>query len=165
MLIQNENRKIKLCNNTLQIMKNYIQKERRDCEAGGILIGRENAGNTNLVIDFITEPMPEDQRYRYKLLRKDTGHINFFQKLYSENEGIYRYIGEWHTHSENIPHYSFIDSYNWKRIGKEMKSKQQYHIIVGIQEIGIWEYDAVIKEITQMDSIKWEEVFRSENMH
>ena len=46
-----------------------------------------------------------------------------------------------------------------------MKSKQQYHIIVGIQEIGIWEYDAVIKEITQMDSIKWEEVFRSENMH
>lgn len=71
MLIQNENRKIKLCNNTLQIMKNYIQKERRDCEAGGILIGRENAGNTNLIIDFITEPMPEDQRYRYKFLRKD----------------------------------------------------------------------------------------------
>ena len=163
-VLNDSGRKVKITEEIINLFKRYRQVE-KEPEAGGILIGRENAGNTNLVIDFITEPMPEDQRYRYKFLRKDTGHINFFQKLYSENEGIYRYIGEWHTHSENIPHYSFIDSYNWKRIGKEMKSKQQYHIIVGIQEIGIWEYDAVIKEITQMDSIKWEEVFRSENIH
>lgn len=133
------------------------------CEAGGILIGRENAGNTNLVIEYITEPMSKDKRSRYRFLRQDTGHIDFFEKLYNENEGIYGYIGEWHTHPENIPHYSFIDSNNWRRIGKKIKSEKQYHLIVGIQEIGIWEYDMITKKIVKLDSIKWRDILENEN--
>lgn len=163
MVVQNENRKIKICNSTLLIMKKYLQKKNRDYEAGGILIGRENAGNTNLVIEYITEPMSKDKRCRHKFLRQDIGHIDFFEKLYNENEGIYAYIGEWHTHPEKIPHYSFIDANNWRRIGKKMKSEKQYHVIVGIQEIGIWEYDMITKKIVQIDSIKWEDLLENEN--
>lgn len=163
MVIRDGNRKLKFCNNTLQVMRKYIQRKYRSCEAGGILIGRENAGNTNLVIEFITEPMLKDQRSRYKFFRKDSGHIHFFEKLYKENEGIYGYIGEWHTHPENIPHYSIIDSQNWRKIGKKMKSGKQYHVIVGIQEVGIWEYDAISQKIMKVDSLKWERILGDEN--
>lgn len=156
MVVQIDNRKLKFCNNVLQIMRKYIQRESDSCEAGGILIGRENAGNTNLVIEFVTEPMPKDRRNRCGFLRKDIGHKVFFEKLHKQNKGIYGYIGEWHTHPEPIPHYSSIDSKNWHKIGKKMKTAKQYHVIVGIQEIGIWEYDTTTKQIVQVDSVKWE---------
>lgn len=165
MVVQDENRKIKICNSILWIIKKYIQTECKAREAGGILIGRENAGNTNLVIEFVTEPMPKDKSSRCRFLRKDIGHIEFFKKLYNENEGIYGYIGEWHTHPENIPHYSAIDSNNWKSIGKKMKNRKQYHLIAGIQEIGIWEYNAITKKIVQVDNIKWENVPKNESLY
>lgn len=162
MVIENNDRKIKFCDNTLKIMKKYIQAGHKSFEAGGILIGRENCGNSNLIIEFVTEPMPSDRRSRCRYLRKDTGHIQFFEKLYAENNGIYGYIGEWHTHPENIPHYSFIDFNNWKKIGKEMKSDFQYHVIVGIQEVGIWEYSVLTKRITKIGSIDWMRIFEED---
>ncbi len=155
MVIEYGDRKIKFCNNILQVIQKYVQSERKSCEAGGILIGRENCGNSNLIIEFITEPMTADQRSRSRFLRKDKRHLDFFKKLYEENEGVYGYMGEWHTHPEIIPQYSFIDSNNWKKIGKEMKGGIQYHIIAGIQEVGIWEYNAVQKRITKICSIDW----------
>ena len=121
MVIEYGDKKIKFCNNILQVIQKYVQSERKSCEAGGILIGRENCGNSNLIIEFITEPMTADQRSRNRFLRKDKKTSRFFKKLYEENEGVYGYMGEWHTHPENIPQYSFIDSNNWKKIGKEMK--------------------------------------------
>ena len=44
-----------------------------------------------------------------------------------------------------------------------MKSEKQYHVIVVIQEIGIWEYDMITKKIVQIDSIKWEDLLENEN--
>lgn len=162
MVIDNGGRKIKFCINTLQIMKKYIQINRNFNEAGGILVGRENCGNSNLIIEFITEPMPLDRRSRCRYLRKDTGHLQFFQKLYEENNEIYGYIGEWHTHPEEIPHYSFIDSNNWEKIGKEMNGGIQYHVIAGIQEVGIWEYNACTKRIIQISNIDWKRIFEED---
>lgn len=158
MVIDNGSRKIKFCDNTLQVMKKYIQTNCKSCEAGGILVGRENCGNSNLIIEFITEPMPSDRRSRCRYLRKDVGHLNFFKRVHEENDGIYGYIGEWHTHPEKIPQYSFIDSSNWKKIGKEMKGGIQYHVIAGIQEVGIWEYNAATKKIVQISSIEWKRI-------
>ena len=160
MVIEYGDKKIKFCNNILQVIQKYVQSERKSCEAGGILIGRENCGNSNLIIEFITEPMTADQRSRNRFLRKDKRHLDFFKKLYEENEGVYGYMGEWHTHPENIPQYSFIDSNNWKKIGKEMKGGIQYHIIAGIQEVGIWEYNAVQKRITKICSIDWKGILK-----
>ena len=78
MVIEYGDKKIKFCNNILQVIQKYVQSERKSCEAGGILIGRENCGNSNLIIEFITEPMTADQRSRNRFLRKDKRHLNFF---------------------------------------------------------------------------------------
>lgn len=48
MVIEYGDKKIKFCNNILQVIQKYVQSERKSCEAGGILIGRENCGNSNL---------------------------------------------------------------------------------------------------------------------
>ena len=78
-------------------------------EAGGILIGREVISTNNLIIDQMTEPMPRDKRNRFRFLRRDNGHIEYFEQLYCENENIYGYVGEWHTHPEFNPTPSSVD--------------------------------------------------------
>lgn len=158
MRINTGDRKIKLCDNIIFIMKKYIQNKSNLCEAGGIIIGRENLGNNNLIIEYITEPMPKDQRTRNNYLRQDSGHIDYYNKLYNEHKEIYKYVGEWHTHPENYPNYSFKDEKNWEKIGEQIPNQSQYHIIVGIKCIGIWEYNFQLKSINKICDIKWEEL-------
>ena len=78
MVVENDDRKIKICNSILQIMYKYIQIVRKSCEAGGILIGRENSGNSNLIIEYVTEPMASDKRSRCRFSIKDI--LNFLKK-------------------------------------------------------------------------------------
>lgn len=158
MVVENGERKIKFCDDIVFTMQKYIQFDKKACEAGGILIGRENIGNKNLIIDFITEPMRSDRRGRYRYSRKDKGHLQFYQEVYEKNKGIYAYIGEWHTHPENVPEPSSIDTNNWRKIGNEMKGGFQYHLIIGMQEVGVWENNANIKIIRKLDSIKWKRI-------
>lgn len=165
MIISDSSKKIKLCDSILKIMKEYIQSSPKACEAGGILIGRENSGNENLIIEYATRPMEHDKRSRRKYIRKDKNHLLFYQELYEKSDKIYAYIGEWHTHPENKPNYSYIDESNWKRIGKIMNRKNQYHIIVGIMEIGIWQYNSDSKIIKKISSIEWNRIEQDETFY
>ena len=64
MNIVTNNRKIKICDLILNTMKKYLQVNSEDLEAGGVLIGKENMYNNDLVIEFITEPLKNDKRKR-----------------------------------------------------------------------------------------------------
>lgn len=142
-IIKLETKIIKLESSIVGKMKSYRQLDKKDCEAGGILVGRENKETGNLIIEYITEPYEKDKRTRFLFHRKDKKHIEFYNKLYKNYNGIYAYIGEWHTHPQDYPEYSWIDFKNWKKISKmnEDKEKIYYHIIVGNKEIRIWEYN------------------------
>ena len=108
-LIFNE-KKIKLCQNVIDTMLKYIQKGFFSKEAGGILMGKENKSNENIIINHITVPMSEDKRKYNKFIRKDKRHVEVFKNLYRTSEETLRYIGEWHTHPEAIPNFSEIVS-------------------------------------------------------
>ena len=110
MIFNFEGRQIKICNNVLENIIEYLQNNKNSAEAGGVIIGRENISNSNLIIEFVTVPMPGDVRTRNRFYRKDKKHVQFFEELYEKNSEIYAYIGEWHTHPEAIPNYSFIDT-------------------------------------------------------
>lgn len=133
---------IKLDSDIVSIMNSYRQLDRKDCEAGGILIGRENKGTGNLIIEYVTSPYDKDKRTRFSYNRKDKKHIGFYNNLYEDNNGIYAYIGEWHTHPQDYPDYSLTDIKNWGKISNLNSDKEKiyYHIIVGNKEIRIWEY-------------------------
>lgn len=142
-----EDKKIKINANVIDLMNSYKQLNINDCEAGGILIGRESKETGNTIIEYATEPYHKDKRTRNSFLRKDKKHIQFYKQLYEENNGIYAYIGEWHTHSEDYPNYSRIDSNNWNKISNKNndKDKVYYHVIVGNKEIRAWQFNCRTK--------------------
>lgn len=108
-------------------------------EAGGILIGREVKSTNNLVIDHMTKPMPADKRNRFLFLRKDNGHIEYFEKLYRDNDHIYGYVGEWHTHPEKVPSYSVVDYREWDKIVSAKPGNMPiYCLIIGTEKWRVW---------------------------
>jgi integrative and conjugative element protein (TIGR02256 family) len=140
--IELENKKIKIDDSVVNLISHYKQLEEKDCEAGGILIGRENKESGNLIIEYATEPYGKDKRTRISFHRRDRKHIEFYNTLYEKYSGIYAYVGEWHTHPENYPSYSSTDIKNWRKISKINADKQKiyYHLILGNKEIRVWEY-------------------------
>jgi integrative and conjugative element protein (TIGR02256 family) len=152
-VIQLKDKKIKLDKSIVNLMNRYRQESKKDPEAGGILIGRENKDSGNIIIEYATEPYHKDKRTRTSFLRRDKKHMEYFTKLYNEYNGTYAYIGEWHTHPEDYPNYSSIDINNWNSISKLNnvdKEKVYYHVIVGNKEIGVWEYGYSLKHANRI---------------
>ena len=162
-ILEKHDRHIKICNKVLLILKKNMQSGKENCEAGGVLIGRENISNSNLIVEYVTEPMKGDRRSRNRYYREDKGHIEFYKKIYDKNGGVYAYVGEWHTHPEAIPQYSYLDLKNWKTIGKEAgKGNIHLHIIVGYDAIRIWEFSFYDKKVEELATVFWSEVILDE---
>ncbi len=139
MIIKTENKTIKINQNIIDTFCKHIQHNSSDIEAGGIIIGRENKENDNIILDYVTEPFPKDTRSCFRFHRKDKAHVNFYKKIYNDNNKVHAYYGEWHTHYEDIPHYSSIDLKNWQRIASECPLPYQYHVIVGRKYLVLWQ--------------------------
>lgn len=138
-IIRDGQSKIKIDDHLLHCLKEYRQLHKEDLEAGGILVGRENLSNNNLIIEHFTTPQHDDFRSRNKFLRSSKYHLSFFDELYKKNNGTVRYIGEWHTHPEDVPHYSSVDWKNWRKIiSKCTVVEAQYHMIIGNRAVAFW---------------------------
>lgn len=157
-MIISDDIKIKIDDSIITIMKKHIQWKPNDVEAGGILIGRENLYNNNIIIEYITEPMENDIRTSNRFIRKDSRHLAIYNKLYENNEGIYAYFGEWHTHFEDIPKYSLIDLINWHKIAYQDTMNVQYHIIVGRLAMTIWKINKKHIFPRLVKEIRWSEI-------
>ena len=48
---ESKNRKIKICDQILEEIYSQIQKNDYDPEKGGIIVGRENLNNDNIIIE------------------------------------------------------------------------------------------------------------------
>lgn len=139
MVIEDGNIIIEIKDEVVQKILSYCQNDSNFPEAGGILAGRENISNDNIIIEYFTQPMDGDYRRRNRFTRKDLGHIIYFENIYNESDGTIGYIGEWHTHSEDVPSYSCLDFKNWLQIRRHSHScKPQYHFIVGKKAICVW---------------------------
>lgn len=133
------NRMIKVTKTVVEMIRHQLQITSDSPEAGGILVGRENVSNDNFIIEYATSPMPGDIQKRTRYIRKDKDHLIFYQDLYDRYNGIYRYVGEWHTHPEKIPRYSIMDWNNWKKIAQnDNRNEFHYHFIAGTEAIRIW---------------------------
>lgn len=165
MIIEDDPIKIQIKDYILKRIHLHCQVSIGLPESGGLLMGRENISNGNLIIDEISEPMKKDKRTRNRFIRRDIAHVSLFNNRYEASDGTIRYVGEWHTHPENDPQYSLIDLNNWKRIKSESKNViNQYHIIAGIEYISIWKC-CNSKELPQkIGSYKWEDIFSEESV-
>ncbi len=153
--IDNE-RKIKITKESLSIIYNFRQTSLKSLEAGGVILGREDSTTNNIIIDVISQPYKNDKRSRCSFIRIDKEHLKIYNKVNQENNNIYMYIGEWHTHPEYSPMYSSIDFTNWITICEENDKKDfQYHIIAGINYISIWKILKTNKSIIDVYKESW----------
>ena len=79
---ESKNRKIKISDQILEEI--YPEK-------GGIIVGRENLNNENIILEYISKPLKNDICTRTRYTRKDEGHLKYFEGLYNENNGVYAY--------------------------------------------------------------------------
>ncbi|HID99315.1 MAG TPA: hypothetical protein EYP59_03385 [Thiotrichaceae bacterium] len=133
--------KLKLSHAVIQKMKEYRQDAYWKKEAGGILLGRHIIESKDIIVDSISTPLSGDKQTRFSFFRKAKRHQKLIDKVWHESNGTLNYLGEWHTHPESLPSPSNIDLINWKRKLKQDKfyGDYLYFIIVGIQEILVWE--------------------------
>lgn len=151
--------KVKICSCVFAMFKQNIQQGNGTLEAGGILIGKENISDGNIVIKYSTEPYSNDERGYKRFKRKDKKHIDFYQSIFNSSNKIYGYIGEWHTHDEEIPNFSSIDLKNWQKIAKKPSIiKEYFHIIVGYKAIRIWKYGNLSEYPNLIETISWKDV-------
>lgn len=114
----------------LDVFRQHIQHLSSDAEAGGLLLGEVRGGHLNLV--DATFPTAGDLRSRYSFERLPQGHAEAAQKMWSDSLGTVRYLGEWHSHPQDLPIPSGIDRSEWKRLTSERKDKRPFlAVIVG----------------------------------
>ena len=142
MIFSDGYRKIEIEDSLIERMLKYRQTKPLSPEAGGVLFRRELIDTDNLIINNMTEPYTNDKRSRFLFHRKDTRHIEYYNNLYDKSGGIVRYVGEWHSHPEELPSYSFLDRKEWRKILKEEPSiAPLYFIIIGTKAWRVWKVE------------------------
>lgn len=133
--------KLEISSHALSRMLAYVQDTRPKPEAGGVLIGRYIRDSSNIVIDEATVPMAGDLSLRFSFRRTRQPHQQALDQLWLSSGGTITYVGEWHTHPEDIPVPSDTDIKNWQeRLKKDVFSGDTlFFIIVGIKILRVWE--------------------------
>ncbi len=99
-------------------------------ESGGVLLGTVH--ENGLLVTLATTPSRLDRQLRSLFERLPFGHRAVAKRLWRSTGGTTRYIGEWHTHPQDIPVPSDIDLNEWKKLAKKRADKRPLlAVIVG----------------------------------
>ncbi len=121
-------------------MLTFRQDTPEKLEAGGVLLGRRILGGDDIVVDRVTSPMFGDRRSRTRFFRARRLHQAQIDAAWRKSDGTCGYLGEWHSHPEDLPSPSFVDLAGWQkkmlfdRIGANI-----FFVIVGAMEVRTWE--------------------------
>ncbi|RMR52237.1 hypothetical protein ALP83_101931 [Pseudomonas syringae pv. actinidiae] len=114
----------------LETFSSYVQVKSNDLEAGGLLLGYVRGSHLEIV--EATVPTKFDKRFRYLFERMRDLHDAIAHKRWAQSDGKIRYLGEWHTHSENNPSPSGIDLREWHALATKRKDgRPVLGVIVG----------------------------------
>lgn len=129
-----------------ELLYSYRQKTNNDLEAGGILIGYENARTGIFTVTNATEPQSSDVRSRVTL---SLGAQH--RELLMQIEPPYGYIGTWHTHPSEMPSPSSVDLRDWKKcIEKNGRcTSGLIFIIAGTESFRVWLYDSSLNDFVE----------------
>jgi len=122
------NKKIHISDSVIEIFNRDKQINKNDNESGGILIGQIKDENIYILKASIPNRFDKASRLYFEC-NKDAAQIIINYEFYnSGNKSIY--IGEWHTHPEDLPKPSFIDKKMIKRQFKKNKLNEPFLILI-----------------------------------
>lgn len=101
MIFKYEDRFVLFTSEVISLFEKYKQIEKKQHESGGVLFGK--VYNDVIIIDQISEPSNEDKSGRYYFYRNVKKAQRIAEKVWQESNGERIYLGEWHTHPENVP--------------------------------------------------------------
>ena len=127
----NDGHLVVIMSSTLKRLLIYRQHSWCSKEAGGVLIGERRG--THIVIQEISEPGEGDIRSRNSVDRRGPHHQKVVNEAFSRSLGTLQYLGEWHSHPEDIPAPSIKDLNTWER--HLVDSKPMILLIVGREKI------------------------------
>lgn len=118
----------------LETFKRYRQCSIAATEAGGVLLGYVRGGHLEVI--SATPPQPGDVRRRTRYDRNDKTHQEMADLLWEKSDGGIRYLGEWHTHPEDMPTPSGIDISGWQhRAAQRLDARPNLGVIVGRESL------------------------------
>ncbi|MGE8303288.1 MAG: Mov34/MPN/PAD-1 family protein [Pseudomonas kermanshahensis] len=119
----------------LDVFERHIQSD-SGTEAGGILLG--HVRGKHLEVLEASEPTPQDLRLRYFFERMIHGHKGLADRRWRESNGLVRYIGEWHTHPQDVPTPSCTDLGEWQKLAKDRSDRRpMLAVVVGRQTLHV----------------------------
>lgn len=103
----------------------YRQLRDSSPESAGVLIGERRG--VHIVIKTVSEPSPWDIRSRFKVDRVSRHHQKAVDDAFKKSNGEWQYLGEWHTHPEDVPKPSMTDYSSWH---KNLRSSDPLILII-----------------------------------
>ena len=151
--IENKGR-VKISPEVIEKTFKYVQDSDEKLEGGGVLLGRFLVNSKNIIVDKVTEPMAGDIRKRNFFKRGEETHQKIINEEWEISNGRCNYLGEWHTHAEKYPTPSNIDLIEWKKKlhNDVFSSRYLYFIILGINELRVWEGDRRTLKIKRINN-------------
>lgn len=120
-----------LADEVLRTLDNYREAT---AEAGGILLGR--VFESHVLVEIATEPTKADRRSRFSFLRSRKSAQARVNDAWKRSGGEQIYLGEWHSHPEEIAYPSGRDQDMIANNLREAKMEIDFLIlvVVGIRE-------------------------------
>lgn len=132
-------REVVIEENIKQMIANIQSEYDFKSEMGGVLAGLLDAEQNVFRITDMSFPYESDKRDRCHFSRNSSGHQEWMDKIWQESNQTKSYLGEWHTHDEDIPVPSRIDRNTWKRISRQENNFDEcFFMIIGRRTYGIW---------------------------
>lgn len=121
---------VHLGGDVLAVFERHIQSIGRSRESGGILLGCVRGSNLEII--EATSPSRFDERFPFLFVRKAAWHRQVAEKRWHSSGGTVRYLGEWHTHPEELPCPSAVDLVEWRKLAsKRDDGRALLAVIVG----------------------------------
>lgn len=118
----------------LAVFSQHRQHGKRP-EAGGVLIGRDFPGQ-GIIVEVATVPCGRDRAGRTWFNRSRANAQEAVDAAWHRSGGEQIYLGEWHTHPEDIPSPSWRDQAMIRNMHEQTQMEINYLVlvIVGRQE-------------------------------
>lgn len=131
-IIELDDMTVKIEEAVINKMLEFKQDTTDKPESGGILIGFYIEDNS-FTITNITTPSAQDVFSRFNFIRTKKNAQKAIDRLFKESNNKKIYLGEWHTHPENMPTPSCLDKIS---ILKQIKLNQLNSPIIFMIIIG-----------------------------
>ncbi len=128
-------------------LRSHRQLTPKSKEAAGVLIGERRG--PHIVIWTISHPSDEDIRDRFSVNRISKHHQKVVDQAFHKSKGTWQYIGEWHTHPEDVPSPSPTDINSWRT--NLVSNEELVLIIVG--RTNFWIGKQLFKEISTLQQV------------